>query len=61
MQRLVFGQFELRPAERLLLANGLPISVGARAFDVLVALTARRDRFPTRRVRNPFEPGPPVR
>ena len=45
MQRLVFGQFELRPAERLLLANGLPISVGARAFDVLVALTTRRDRL----------------
>jgi len=44
MERLVFGRFELRPAERLLLADGLPLSLGARAFDVLVALAARRDR-----------------
>lgn len=44
MERLVFGRFELRPAERLLLADGLPLAVGARAFDVLVALAARRDR-----------------
>jgi len=44
MERLVFGRFELRPAERLLLADGLPVSVGARAFDVLVALAARRER-----------------
>ncbi len=44
MERLVFGRFELRPAERLLLADGLPISVGTRAFDVLVALAARRER-----------------
>ena len=45
MERLVFGRFELRPAERLLLADGLPLSIGARAFDVLVALAARRDRI----------------
>jgi predicted ATPase/DNA-binding winged helix-turn-helix (wHTH) protein len=44
MERLVFGRFELRPAERLLLADGLPVSLGARAFDVLVALAARRER-----------------
>jgi predicted ATPase/DNA-binding winged helix-turn-helix (wHTH) protein len=44
MERLVFGRFELRPAERLLLADGLPASLGARAFDVLVALAGRRDR-----------------
>lgn len=44
MERLVFGRFELRPAERLLLADGLPLSLGARAFDVLVTLAARRDR-----------------
>ncbi len=44
MERLVFGRFELRPAERLLLADGLPLSLGARAFDVLVALADRRER-----------------
>ncbi len=44
MERLVFGRFELRTAERLLLADGLPLSLGSRAFDVLVALAARRDR-----------------
>ena len=44
MERLVFGRMELRPAERLLLADGLPVSVGTRAFDVLVALAARRER-----------------
>ncbi len=44
MERLVFGRFELRPAERLLLADGLPVTVGARALDVLVALAARRAR-----------------
>jgi len=45
MQRLVFGRFELRPAERLLLADGLPLTLGARAFDVLVVLAARRERL----------------
>ena len=44
MERLVFGRFELRPTERLLLADGLPVSLGGRAFDVLVALAARRER-----------------
>lgn len=44
MERLVFDRFELRPAERLLLADGLPVTLGARAFDVLVALAARRER-----------------
>lgn len=44
MERLVFGRFELRPTERLLLADGLPVALGARAFDVLVALAARRER-----------------
>jgi len=44
MESLVFGRFELRPAERLLLADGLPANLGARAFDVLMALAARRER-----------------
>lgn len=44
MERLVFDHFELRPAERLLLADGRPVNLGARAFDVLVALADRRER-----------------
>ena len=37
----IFGRFELRPGERVLLADGAPIPLGARAFDVLVALAER--------------------
>jgi len=44
VERLVFGRFELRPAERLLLADGLPVTLGARALDVLLTLAARRGR-----------------
>ena len=36
-----FSRFELRPGERVLLADGAAVAVGARAFDVLVALTER--------------------
>ena len=39
-----FGQVEVRPAERQLLVEGRPAAVGARAFDVLMALIDRRDR-----------------
>ena len=39
-----FGRFEVRPAERLLLVDGRPAELGARAFDVLVALLQRRER-----------------
>jgi predicted ATPase/DNA-binding winged helix-turn-helix (wHTH) protein len=39
-----FGQVEIRPAERRILINGQPANVGARAFDVLLALIDRRDR-----------------
>src|SRR6476660_1640460 len=34
-----FGRFELRPGERILLADDAPITIGARAFDLLLALT----------------------
>lgn len=34
--------WELRVAERMLLVDGLPASIGSRAFDVLVALDGRR-------------------
>ena len=43
-QNLIFGAYELRPAERSLLANGEAVGLGARAFDVLLALVERRDR-----------------
>jgi TolB-like protein len=39
-----FDRFELRPAERLLLINRVPLTVGARAFDVLLCLLMHRDR-----------------
>src|SRR5258708_4384914 len=40
-----FDRFELDPAERLLLADGVPVTVGARAFDLLVALSDRPGRL----------------
>jgi len=39
-----FGRFEVRPTERQLLVDGVPASLGSRAFDVLTALIERRDR-----------------
>jgi adenylate cyclase len=39
-----FGRFEVRPAERRLLVDGEQATVGARAFDLLLALLDRRDR-----------------
>jgi len=44
MRRLVFDKFEIRPEERLLLQDGKPNALGARAFDLLLALLERRDR-----------------
>ena len=40
-----FGGFELRTATRQLLVDGKPAPLGARAFDVLLALIERRDRI----------------
>lgn len=42
--RLRFGRFELRRVERHLLLDGVPVHLGARAFDLLLALVDRRDR-----------------
>lgn len=39
-----FGRFEILLAERRLQADGQPIALGSRAFDLLAALVARRDR-----------------
>ena len=42
--RYHFDRFEVWPAERLLLMDGLELAVGARAFDLLLCLLAHRDR-----------------
>jgi len=36
-----FGRFELRPSEHVLLADGAPVAIGARAFDLMVAFVDR--------------------
>ena len=38
---LRFGRFEIQPAERRLLVDGAPAALGARAFDLLLALAAQ--------------------
>jgi len=42
---LCFGRFEIRPAERMLRVDGVPAALGARAFDLLLALAQRRERL----------------
>ena len=39
-----FGPYEARPTERALLADGVPVKLGGRAFDTLVALLERHER-----------------
>jgi predicted ATPase/DNA-binding winged helix-turn-helix (wHTH) protein len=39
-----FGRFELRAPQRQLLADGEPVHVGARAFDLLQVLVEKHDR-----------------
>jgi non-specific serine/threonine protein kinase len=46
--RYRFGRFELQAAERLLLADGVPVAVGPRAFDVLVVLVQHAGRLVTK-------------
>lgn len=41
---LTFDRFEVSPAKRTLVVDGAPAHVGARAFDLLLALIERRDR-----------------
>ena len=43
-----FGRFELNPATRELLVDGQPLALGARAFDLLLALIERRERLVTK-------------
>ncbi len=43
-----FDHCEIRPTERRLLVGGQPAALGARAFDLLLALVERRDRTVTK-------------
>src|SRR5438045_1830071 len=43
-----FGRFELRGAQRQLLQDGMPLTLGARAFDVLRQLITHRGRVVSR-------------
>ena len=43
-----FGRFFLDPGEQRLLADGKPVSLGARAFDLLVALVSRQGHLVTK-------------
>ncbi len=45
---LKFGCFELQAGHRRLLRNGAPVALGARAFDLLMALAERRERVVTK-------------
>lgn len=43
-----FDRFEVMPTERQLLADGVPATLGSRAFDLLVWLIEHRDRLVTK-------------
>ncbi|MGZ9058269.1 MAG: winged helix-turn-helix domain-containing protein, partial [Burkholderiaceae bacterium] len=43
-----FGHFEIHPAKRALVVDGKTAAVGARAFDLLLALAERRERLVTK-------------
>jgi DNA-binding winged helix-turn-helix (wHTH) protein len=47
-QPVGFGRFLLDPHRRELLADGVPVPIGSRAFDVLVALAEARGRLVTK-------------
>ena len=44
LKAFTFGRFVAQPEARLLLVDGQPAKLGARAFDLLVTLAERRDR-----------------
>lgn len=48
MENHRFGAFELRAAQRLLLHENQPVAIGARAFDLLLALVSRRGELVTK-------------
>jgi DNA-binding winged helix-turn-helix (wHTH) protein len=48
MTKLRFGDIEIDPAQRKIAVSGSEAKVGARAFDLLMALVERRDRIVTK-------------
>ena len=48
IEQFVVGACVVRPQERLLIVDGAPAKLGARAFDVLMALFERRERVVTK-------------
>jgi TolB-like protein len=47
-RELIFGQFRLSVGRRELLKNGVPIQLGSRAFDLLLALVERQGKIATK-------------
>jgi predicted ATPase/DNA-binding winged helix-turn-helix (wHTH) protein len=47
--RLVFGRFALTPGERLLTRDGVPVEIGGRSLDLLLALAAQPGRVLSKR------------
>jgi predicted ATPase/DNA-binding winged helix-turn-helix (wHTH) protein len=47
-EAFVFGPFRLEVARRELIAHGVPVTLGQRAFDVLVALVSRHGQLVTK-------------
>jgi len=45
---LLFDRWVLQPSARRILVDGQPVSIGARAYDVLFALVERRERVVTK-------------
>jgi DNA-binding winged helix-turn-helix (wHTH) protein len=45
---ITFGPFRLVPAQRLLLEDCRPVSIGSRALDILIALVERRGNLVTK-------------
>lgn len=50
MDLIRIGAFELYPSERMLCAAGKPVDLGARAFDLLLALVEHQGRLVTKAV-----------
>jgi len=48
MDRIRVGTFDLDPSERMLLAGGRPVELGARAFDMLLVLVEHQGRLVTK-------------
>jgi len=47
--RVVFGPFSLSPGERLLMRDGVPLEIGGRSLDLLVALVEQPGRVLSKR------------